>query len=491
MKQTTLFDSFLSTKLSEYNEKTDNLSYKLPFYLPTYNKSFLNTPTSHKKTQSQEKRLLKISLQRPNPLILGDLDNIMGISDVYLQSSGILAKSRVFGCFSDDFFDVESQFNGSNSYFLDEINPITSICFKTPQNSYKLGNKDFSIPFSLNRGIYKENIDINIDEILVNKPDFINENEIDKILDYFQISKPKNKENQRENIENNHIITEEEVLYEILNNSNEKSFEMPIKSVICKENLFEEIDLLLLDSNLKDFQDFQPKSPKFTPILMDISDNLEIESIISKNSIVESQQNNLYFSFSETLNPENNLIINEKDSFQSFFNEKSFSNNTRQNIGSSFIDEKSSFIGENKKASFIGENKKPSFIGENKKPFFIGVNKKPFFILIGEKAFFQGEKSSFKPEKASSFQSSSSQSSFQSSFESFYEKAINKTPFQNKRKSSLLTEKKENKMEGDYVKKIITGTNNKKKNDFLCGNKENTANIVKKGKNQLNFKKNR
>lgn len=495
MQKNTLFDSNLSTdsftKINEFEEGLELshlLSYKLPAYIPAYNQSFgaktqrnfSKTPDSHCKrtknpNKSVDQRQLKINFEKPQHKIMGDLDNLLGcstISDVYLKSSGILAqtiKSKYFSnnfCNSElDFIDVESQIPNTNSTCFEsvfnEMNVISSILIKSNKESsdfipkkqimpkkraYKIEEKEFSLPHETTEISKQEQIfdvDIDVDEILNFFPDYIGQNEINKILDYFDIQQHSEgntisfKDDLYESLaslafENNLII--EDQLNEIFSNSSEKSFEMPVISSVKTSNVTQELnqsetfpnDELKIITEDENEQQTPLQSPKFMPDF-NISDSLEIENIISKSSMVE-ENNNLYFSFAEIINQEN-----------------------------------------------IHNNKKPLEDKEN--------NNSTLEKLDSFSQYFFKDKSSFH---------------------SFYESIVHSqsnskqlSSVQKKQKGSFI-ETKENKE--TYIKKIISSTNSKAKkpeslNNKKKGNQQKTMNsgnlLLDKDKKSLNFKKNK
>ena len=510
MLKNTLFESNVSLdsykSINEYDERVDSqenlISNRLTAYIPIYNQSIAphkikgnlsKTPDKPKKNsnKSMDQRHFKITLEKPKHKIMGDLDNLLScsnISDIYLKSSGILAKTLCkskclnFSPFGGElakineyeFCDVESKYNTNsiyleNSFFkekeLAEINTISSILIKNNKEShdfprkhfnlrkknFKIAGKELAIPYDFveipNKNLGSEKIsEVNIEEILENSYKFINSNELDKILDYFDITPlPREKpsissifnKNLNETIHSMMIdpqVPEDEQLYEILNESDEKSFELPVIScVIQTENNnstapnssnFLEIDIkrIEIDEFERNSQLISPKFPN-----LNISDSLEIENIIiNQNSLIEDN-NNLYFSFAELIKQENHQ---KSTNFKDFFK------------NSETLEK-------------FGKNEK----NENFSQFFI-------------------------QEKAS--------------FQSFYQSAIkkkceNSSVMINNKKKNLLTERKENKIlernEFSYIQKIISSTNNKKNTVNLKKNKENKPNIVK-SKNQLNFKKN-
>lgn len=495
MQKNTLFDSNLSTdsftKINEYEgvgDFSNLLSFKLPSYIPSYHESIHSkskeafSKTSENKpkktsNKSLDQRHFKINFERPDHKIMGDVDNILNlssISDIYLKSSGILAHTLMKSKYLPnsinetklseiEFLDVESQFPNSNSLYFDnifnEINVISSILIKNNKESYdfprkhfnlkqktfKIDDKEFGKPYDLSQSNKKPSMKINIDDldkILDSTPKFIGNNEINKILDYFNIKEAKKvffpKENSNESFAidplfsgNNSIVTEEEQLYEILNNSNEKSFELPVISsaktcqnkpeLTLSDNFLEENGLKLTTHE----ENIQLPSPKFIEN-SNISDSLEIENIISKNSMIDDT-NNLYFSFAEIIH-------------QDFHNDKRLRENKNN----------------------ISNDKMDSF----------------------EQYFFQNK----------------------SSFHSFYESIVHQnnpksSALQKNKRNSFLDSKENKNFErnsGSYIQKIISTTNSKKKTESSSKQKENqkksassNKRLLEKDKGSLNFKKNK
>ena len=221
---------------------------------------------------------------------MGDCDTLLAISNIshiHLKSSGILEQKTLFKSkflalshinnrLSEvEFCDVESQINNTNSIYLEnafnEINTISSILirnnkessdfprkhFNIKRKTYKISGKELSLPYEFsgtknkNKARIEENLE-SLDKIFEDSQKNISFDKLDKILDYFEIFPLKTpckldenpfefEENINETI-NSQIIdpqfSEDEQLYEILNNSTEKSFEMPIfSSIIPSPNL--------------------------------------------------------------------------------------------------------------------------------------------------------------------------------------------------------------------------------------------------------------
>lgn len=521
---------------NEFNEKCfENLSSKLP----QYNQSFHQTmpslfkkkpPTSNK---SLDQRNCKITFEKPSITLLGDQDNMMfasSISDIHLKSSGILAQTILKSKHSNiekypmealDFLDIESQPYNTSLYLdtaLSEINTISSILIRNNKESFDFPRRNFNIkrkpskanekdPNPTDSAVLSTKPSLhNFDDFVTKSSEVISLNEVDKVLDYFdmRLQGDDNSERPISNetitslfIEQNNYYngneTDEEQLYEILNNSNEKSFEMPIlkRAELLTPILEERSEFLTTITEERSELDInQLPSPKF---LMNGSDSLEIENIISKNSMIE-EPNNLYFSFAELLNANSceNTNFRKKDPKKTVAQECNNSNkltiplprpkSITKGIEKQESTPKVSETLKNSNGNARNSNGNLRNSNDRMKSFHESDQKGSFRNSLAERS-----------DKIDSFSQYFKEDHENSSFESFYESIVKKkheNGVQNTvvtAKKPTLIEKRENtapKVEAAYIRKIISNTNGKKTNS---NNKEN----VKTGKKELNFKRNK
>lgn len=522
---------------NEFNEKCfENLSSKLP----QYNQSFHQTmpslfkkksPTSNK---SLDQRNCKITFEKPSITLLGDQDNMMfasSISDIHLKSSGILAQTILKSKHSNiekypmealDFLDIESQPYNTSLYLdtaLSEINTISSILIRNNKESFDFPRRNFNIKRKPSKTNEKEPNPTesavlstkpslhNFDDFVTKSSEVISLNEVDKVLDYFDMRLQGDDNNSERPISNETITSlfieqnnyygnetdEEQQLYEILNNSNEKSFEMPIlkRGELLTPILEERSEFLTTITEERSELDInQLPSPKF---LMNGSDSLEIENIISKNSMIE-EPNNLYFSFAELLNGNSseNANFRKKDTKNTCYQESKNSNkltiplprpkSITKGIEKQESTPKVSETLRNSNGNARNSNGNLRNSNDRMKSFHESDQKGSFRNSLAERS-----------DKIDSFSQYFKEDQENSSFESFYESIVKKkheTGVQNAVltvKKPTLIERRENaapKVEASYIRKIISSTNGKKTNS---NNKEN----VNKGKKELNFKRNK
>ena len=522
---------------NEFNEKCfENLSSKLP----QYNQSFHQTmpslfkkkpPTSNK---SLDQRNCKITFEKPSITLLGDQDNMMfasSISDIHLKSSGILAQTILKSKHSNidkypmealDFLDIESQPYNTSLYLdtLSEINTISSILIRNNKESFDFPRRNFNIKRKPSKATEKEPNPTesailstkpslhNFDDFVTKSSEVISLNEVDKVLDYFDM-RLQNDDNFERPISNETITslfieqnnyyngneTDEEQLYEILNNSTERSFEMPIlkRGELLTPILEERSEFLTTITEERSELDInQLPSPKF---LMNGSDSLEIENIISKNSMIE-EPNNMYFSFAELLNGNSseNANFQKKEIKNTGVHQNKNSNKLNIPLPRPKSITKTKGIEKQESTTKIAETLRNSNgNAKNSNGILRNSNDRmKSFHESDQKGSFRNSLAE-KSDKIDSFSQYFKEDHENSSFESFYESIVKKkheTGVQNAVltvKKPTLIERKENgsqKGEVAYIRKIISSTNGKKTNS---NNKEN----VNKGKKELNFKRNK